>query len=98
MNWGNAVLLSRSSTRVWLLLSLLTTLSWWLADSPVSESGLEWLGVALLAIAFFKVRLVILHFMEVREAILPLRLAMELWVLVVGTAVVGFYSATIEVV
>tara|TARA_B110000211_G_scaffold125371_2_gene144384 strand:- start:12602 stop:12886 length:285 start_codon:yes stop_codon:yes gene_type:complete len=76
-------------TYIWVLLAALTTVSWGLADGIVvdTSSQFQWLTVTLLLLAFFKVRLVIMHFMEVATAPLPLRAIFEVWVLVVCIAI-----------
>ncbi len=86
-------LASHPTTRVWLLLAALTALAWWLGLYGGAGSDPRWLAVALMALAFFKVRLVILHFMEIRHAPLPMRLAFEAWVVGVCLLVVGLYWA-----
>ncbi|RYZ61970.1 MAG: hypothetical protein EOP08_12780, partial [Proteobacteria bacterium] len=45
--------------------------------------------VTALVVAFFKARLIILDFMEVRHAPLPLRIFCEAWVVLVGGALVA---------
>ena len=71
----------------WITLTLATLLSWWL---DVSING-AWIGTAVLLIAFFKARLVLMIFMEVRHAPAALRWCCEAWVIVACTAVVGTY-------
>lgn len=65
-------------TQVWLLLVVLTAISWWLGGT---DSGVLGGVAALLILAFFKARLIALHFMELRTAPVWLRTAMETWVL-----------------
>lgn len=67
---------------VWLALMLITLASWvlgthhgLLADSAFFEMS------AIMLLAFYKARLVILHFMEVAGAPNTLRLSCECWVL-----------------
>ena len=85
--------LNTPATYVWLLLAALTAVSWGLADGvvPNSASQMQWLAAALLLLAFFKVRLVIMHFMEVATAPLLLRFIFEAWVLVVCGAILVTY-------
>lgn len=80
------------NTAVWLFLMLATiATTWWLSkDSVAPVIG----TVAIVAIAAFKVRLVLLHFMELRGAPRPWRLIFEAWVLIVTAAIVGIYLAT----
>jgi hypothetical protein len=79
-----ATLIKLPVTWVWLSLIALSGLTWLISanalPSLVSTRGLS---VAILSIAFVKVRIVIMHFMEVVNAPAPLRIAMEVWVLVV---------------
>ncbi|NIB38826.1 prokaryotic cytochrome C oxidase subunit IV family protein [Pseudomaricurvus alkylphenolicus] len=80
-------------TYVWLLLAVLTGLSWGLADgiAPDPQAAFQWVTVALMLLAFFKVHLVIMHFMEVGTAPIPLRAIFEVWVVVVCTAILLLY-------
>lgn len=77
-------------TLVWAVLVTATFGSWWLGTG--SDSGDETAaGLTVLALAFVKVRLVGLYFMELRDAPLPLRVMFEGWVLVVCGVVAGLY-------
>lgn len=71
----------------WAVLTLATALSWSL---DVSTDG-AWVGTALLLVAFFKARLVLMIFMEVRAAPAALRWCCEAWVIVACTAVITTY-------
>ena len=77
---------------VWLFLMLATiATTWWLSKDGFSPRvG----SVAIFAIAAFKVRLVLLHFMALRHAPRPWRLVFEAWLLLATTAIVGLYLAT----
>lgn len=70
------------------LLSL-TLLSWLI----LSYVGLEaqTLGVILIILAFIKVRLIIIHYMEAAKAYLPIRIAFEAWVILVGGITIALY-------
>ena len=85
--------LQNSATLVWVVLMLATGLSWWLGTHQGSgvASGSGRATIVLMVVAFFKVRLVILHFMEVRGAPLPLRLLCEGWVIITCSAILGLY-------
>ena len=74
----------------WLILTLATLLSWWLDNAAAGN----WIGTAVLLIAFFKARLVLMVFMEVRAAPAALRWCCEIWVIVACTAVIGAYWYT----
>jgi len=71
----------------WMVLTLATILSWSL-DVPVDGA---WVGTALLLVAFFKARLVLMIFMEVRGAPTALRWCCEAWVITACTAVITAY-------
>jgi hypothetical protein len=75
-------------TAVWLILVVATLVSWESARAG-SDQGLA--TSAVLAIAFVKVRFIGLEFMELRTAPLPLRLAFELWLLVVCSVLLALY-------
>lgn len=85
-------LLSRTATRVWLLLMLATVVTTWVLSKDAIAARIG--TIAIFVIAAYKVRLVLLHFMELRTAPLPLRLVFEAWVLVVTAAVIGIYLQT----
>jgi hypothetical protein len=72
---------------VWLLLVAATLLSW--ETRGASDRRLA--TSAALLIALMKARLIGLEFMELRRAPLALRLAFELWVLVVCAGLLGLY-------
>ncbi len=84
---------NNSFTIVWLLLAALTCVSWFLGDNyqTVSPQSAKYFTTALMLLAFFKVRLVILHFMETKKAIIPLRVALELWVVGVCAMILCLY-------
>ncbi|MGQ0621621.1 MAG: cytochrome C oxidase subunit IV family protein [Panacagrimonas sp.] len=87
-------LVFNGSSLVWLALSLATGLSWWLGTGHLADesaTGLRQTALVVIGIAFFKVRLVIQHFMEVRHAPLALRLITDGWVVGVCCAVMAFY-------
>jgi len=82
-------ILQKPVSLVWLVLMLATCVSTWglskVAFSPVVAA------VSIFLIAAFKVRLVLLHFMELKSAPLPWRLVFEAWVLISTAAVLGIY-------
>ncbi len=82
-------LLRRPGSLVWITLMAATVITTW---GLSNEAFTARLGTAsIFMIAAFKVRLVLLHFMELRQAPLPLRLAFEAWVLVVTAAILALY-------
>lgn len=82
-----------STTQVWLLLLAASAASLWLGtDAPPSSArGHTAAIVAVLAIAFAKIWLIVRYFMEVRFAPRWLSTVMDAWVLVTFTAVTVLY-------
>lgn len=85
-------LMRRPGTWVWLVLMLATVITTWVLSKDVVAVRIG--TVAIVAIAAYKVRLVLLHFMELRHAPAALRIVFETWVLVVACAMIGLYLAT----
>ena len=82
-------LLHDRQTLVWLVLVMATALT---AVLGLEEHGsTKAVAVALIAIGVIKLRLVALHFMEVRRAPRPLRLIVEAYAVVVFAALTGIY-------
>jgi cytochrome c oxidase subunit IV len=86
-------MLRHRTTAVWVVLVLATCLSWALGVET-RQSVSAFATTILMLIAFIKVRLVGLEFMELRSAPLALRLMFESYVAVVFTVVIGMYLAT----
>lgn len=82
------------ATRVWVLLLLATILSWWLGSdgSAADPNGHMPATVAVLVIAFVKVRFVVWYFMEARNASIPLRLLCDVWLIGVCLSIILLYS------
>jgi hypothetical protein len=88
-----APLLTTRTTAIWFLLVLATLTTWRLG----TEHGLgshEAASVAIVVIAFVKVRLVGLYFMELRHAPVALRSLFEGYCLAVCTLVLAMYLTT----
>jgi hypothetical protein len=77
--------------RVWALLAGATLVVGWLAEGRHVEPRVA-LTVAL-AVAAFKARLVLLHYMELRHAPLGWRLAFEAWALAAAGGILAAYWA-----
>lgn len=82
-------LLRQPTSRVWLVLMLATVLTTWVLSKDLFTARVG--TVAIVVVAAYKVRLVLLHFMELRHAPLPLRVVFEGWVLLVTAGILGFY-------
>ena len=76
---------------VWLALALATLLSWWLAIDETP--GGDVIAVSILIIAAIKIRLVGMHFMELKDAPPLLRGMFELYVVALLAGLVGFLLA-----
>jgi caa(3)-type oxidase subunit IV len=81
-------------TAVWAALVLATLLSWWVgaAHGLPGDLGPRWAVPLLLLVAFVKIRLVGLHFMELRAAPRLLRGLFEGWVVLFAAATIVLSS------
>lgn len=77
-------------TLVWFILVAATAASWEFGHG-VGLSDLRYASIAIIVIAFVKVRFVILDFMEIRHAPIPMRIVGEVWAVVVCTALIVLY-------
>lgn len=78
---------------VWLALSAVTLLSWWIGSAhgrPFSPNAAVTFSV--LAIAALKVRLIIGEFMEARQAPRLLRLLTDAWLALLLASLLGIYA------
>ena len=80
--------LSTPIHRAWLILLLATSITWYLGEVGAAGTGAI---VGMLLIAFVKGRLVILDFMELRQAPRMWRLLLEGWMLLVGSLILLAY-------
>jgi heme/copper-type cytochrome/quinol oxidase subunit 4 len=85
--------LRERATWVWLGLVLLTCVTTWGLSRDLFSPAVAVVGIFL--IAAVKVRYVMLDFMELRHAPLPVKVAFEGWIVVVVAAMIlGFWFAT----
>lgn len=82
-----------SATAVWVFLVLATVVSWALGTDHGFVESTRAASLVVLVVAFVKVRFVGLHFMELKDAPLPLRALLEAYCLVVCCLTIGFYLA-----
>lgn len=76
---------------VWGLLVAATLLSFWLgADHGISSDNTR--TIVIIVVAFIKLRLIGLYFMELREAPTKLRSAFEGYCLAACATLIGFYA------
>lgn len=79
-------------TAVWVLLMAATCTSTWLLSKGAVSPAVAVVGIFL--IAGVKVRFVMLDFMELRHAPVPVRVAFEAWIVLVTCVILGFWFAT----
>ncbi|MEU4314196.1 cytochrome C oxidase subunit IV family protein [Nocardia sp. NPDC024068] len=82
-----------ATTVVWLLLAVITLLSWALAPGHGQSQATPSIPITLAVVALgaLKGRLIIGYFMEARTAPRWLRIATDLWLVVLWGAVLGIY-------
>ena len=86
-------MLNTKVTYIWLLLAFLTSVSWALGDGyAAGENNTHvYITVALLVLAFFKIRLIIMYFMEIQTAPVLMRALFEAWVVIVCSTLIFLY-------
>ncbi len=77
-------------TLVWLGLLAATAFSWAFGQESFFADPRN-AGVVILAIAFLKIRFVMLDFMELRHAPLGMRAAGEAWAIGIGGVLIALY-------
>lgn len=85
--------LKNPANRAWLILLVATAITWYLGE--VGAAGTASI-IAMLAIAFVKGRLVILDFMELRDAPLMWRTLLEGWLILVSSLILLAYWISIK--
>jgi hypothetical protein len=82
---------------IWLLLVGATLLSIEIVNGLIPGSSSHAVAVAVLIVAFVKVRFVGLEFMELRYAPAIARWVFEVWLIVLCFAIIAFYLLNISV-
>ena len=85
--------LKNPAHRAWLVLLVATGITWQLGEAGAAGTLAI---VAMLAIAFVKGRLVILDFMELRDAPLMWRLLLEGWLILVSGLILLAYWISLK--
>jgi caa(3)-type oxidase subunit IV len=85
--------LKNPAHRAWVVLLIATCATWYLGE--VGAAGTAAI-VAMLTIAFIKGRLVILDFMELREAPLMWRMILEGWLILVSSLILLAYWISLK--
>ncbi|MBV2192862.1 MAG: cytochrome C oxidase subunit IV family protein [Azonexus sp.] len=86
-------MLKNTAHRAWLVLMVATVITWYLGE--VGAAGTSAI-VAMLLIAFIKGRLVILDFMELREAPRMWRILLEGWLILVSSLILLAYWISLK--
>jgi hypothetical protein len=82
----------RVTTYVWAILSAITLMSLWLGPPSAGHVVASVpITIAVLAMALIKARLIIQYFMEVRAAPTWLRVATDVWLVVLWGAILAIY-------
>ena len=85
--------LKNPANRAWLVLMVATAITWYLGEVGAAGTGAI---VAMLVIAFVKGRLVILDFMELREAPKMWRILLEGWLILVSSLILLAYWISLK--
>ena len=79
-------------TMVWLGLMVLTCVTTWGLSKDLLNPAVAVVGIFV--IAAVKVSYVMLDFMELRNAPIPVRVAFQAWPVIVAVMILGFWFAT----
>jgi len=79
---------------VWLALSAITALSWWIGSHHGHDAFRLNAAItfSVISIAVVKVRIIMREFMEVRQAPALLRRLTDVWLLFTAVALLGIYT------
>jgi Prokaryotic Cytochrome C oxidase subunit IV len=82
-----------TTTYVWLILSAITVISWWLAPGHPGGHAVASapITVAVVLLGFVKGRMIIQYFMEVRTAPRWLKLTTDAWLVVLWGTILAIY-------
>jgi heme/copper-type cytochrome/quinol oxidase subunit 4 len=84
------VLLINRVTAVFLVLIGATIVSWVFSHGDGFVEG-RYAGLVVIVVAFIKIRLILLDFMDLRHAPPPMRIAMTAWIVVICAALCYLY-------
>jgi heme/copper-type cytochrome/quinol oxidase subunit 4 len=85
-------LLRKRISQVWIVLMAITCVSTWgMSKEAILPAAAT---TAIFLLAALKARLVLMHFMELRNAPPQWRLLFEAWVIVITAAITGIYLQT----
>jgi len=78
-----------SPTALWLVLAFATLIAFAVCHDLIVHLARSISGPIVVLIAFFKARLIGLHFMDLRHAIWPLRILFEAWIVIMSLALIA---------
>jgi hypothetical protein len=83
----------RRATLVWTILVAVTFATFWLGtDHPFSNVSVRLASILALVLAFVKVWLIGMDFMEIRQAPRALEVAFGVWITVIGGGLLLLYA------
>jgi len=84
---------ARAITYVWIILSAITLVSWFLGPARVAGTAVASvpITVAVVLLGFIKGRMIIRYFMEVRTAPRWLKLFTDAWLIILWAGVLAIY-------
>jgi hypothetical protein len=83
----------RRATLVWTILVAVTFATFWLGtDHPFSNVGVPLASVLAVVLAFVKVWLIGMDFIEIRQAPRTLKVAFGIWITVIGGGLLLLYA------
>ncbi|HEY1841321.1 MAG TPA: cytochrome C oxidase subunit IV family protein [Mycobacterium sp.] len=84
---------ARTTTYAWVVLSVITIVSWWLAPGHAHGAAVPSVPITLAVtlLAFIKGRVIIRYFMEVRAAPRWLKLFTDAWLATLWAGVLAIY-------
>ena len=85
--------------RVWLMLSAVTLLTWFLGSERGASSATSHAVItySALLIAAFKVRMIVVEFMEARRASKTMQVVMDTWLLLLVAGLMAIYALELDV-
>lgn len=81
-----------SATLVWAVLVVASIITTWMLSKDAFTPQVA--AVGSIGIAAFKIRLVLIHFMDLKEAPWPLRMVFEAWTAVVTLGILGLFMTS----
>lgn len=83
----------RALNWAWVALVAITTAFWWLAPAHFTDTVAPSTGVTalVLALTFVKARVILRYFMEIRSAPRWLKIATDIWLVVLLGSIFGIY-------